>query len=129
MIAELLSNPDFDIPNVSDKVACVLDCCENGIVQAERAKGYSGIVLFGITSAGKSTLANYIHGCEMESPEFDRIQVKSSSKIREIMKVTNQLMYIAFSNSKHLIHALYRLVMAIKVRLSPLMWSRLRQLF
>ena len=89
MIAELLINPDFDIPNVSDKVACVLGCCENGIAQAERAKSNSGIVLFGITSAGKSTLASYIHGCEMESPEFDRIQVKSSSKIQEIMKVTN----------------------------------------
>lgn len=67
------------------------DYIELGKKQIEKVKNKNIIIFMGNTGSGKSTLVNYIHGCEMEEISLDSeeivIQVKKNSVIPELMKI------------------------------------------
>ena len=83
-----------------ESIECLAACVEFGMAQAEQACNLDCIVLLGNTGAGKSTFANYIHGCQMERVKKlnlpglkgkDKvIRVKSDSQPSEIMKIGHQ---------------------------------------
>jgi len=59
------------------------DYIELGKKQIEKVKNKNIIIFMGNTGSGKSTLVNYIHGCEMEEISLDSEEIVSYSRINE----------------------------------------------
>lgn len=80
----------------SGSIECLTACIAYGKEHAERALGLECMILLGNTGAGKSTFANYLHGCTMESVrksvvginEFGNIiRIHPNSSKDELMKI------------------------------------------
>lgn len=63
---------------------------EMGKEEAEKAKEKDVIVFFGNTDAGKSTLINFLYGCQMKQ-ENRRIVVDPNSTIKEVTPIGDKL--------------------------------------
>ena len=59
LVLQKIDNPllDFD---TEEKINCLMDIMDMGVEQASCAAGLNGVLLLGMTGAGKSTTGNYV---------------------------------------------------------------------
>ena len=90
-----------------ESIECLTSCVEFGMAQAKEACNLDCTILIGNTGAGKSTFANYIHGCQMQEVKKEDIddrhrgrewviRVKPDSLPSEIMAIGHQKMSMTF---------------------------------
>lgn len=97
VVAKKLANPNLKL-SASEQLECLTSCIESGSYQMNKAKDKDIHIFIGNTGAGKSTLVNYLHGCELERFKLESskkaIRVKPSSKVPELMRIghSNQSM-------------------------------------
>eukprot|EP00961_Rhodomonas_salina_P229109 3096626-Rhodomonas_salina.1 len=73
---------------MDESIECMMGCIEAGSRNALNAQGKDLLVLIGNTGAGKSTFANYLHGCTMQWVESGVIEVdESGNKTKSIMEI------------------------------------------
>jgi ABC-type transport system involved in cytochrome bd biosynthesis fused ATPase/permease subunit len=72
---------DNDNLTEEEQVDLMSYCIEFGNIQAEINAGKDYIVLIGNTGAGKSTMANYLSGLELE-PENNEITASKKIKVK-----------------------------------------------
>jgi tRNA U34 5-carboxymethylaminomethyl modifying GTPase MnmE/TrmE len=84
-----LQNPHLAL-SVDEQIECLTGCIAVGATRAKQAKGKDLLMFIGNTGAGKSTMVNFLHGCDMESftpnPDVPQraIRVKEGSRMPEL---------------------------------------------
>ena len=68
IVKQKLDNPTMSL-KIEQKIECLSSCVRVGMAQAEMAKDRNLLMVIGNTGAGKSTLVNYLAGCQMEMIE------------------------------------------------------------
>lgn len=91
-----LDDPSFKL-SADESIALLSQCMNLGEREAQNAVGKELVVFIGNTQAGKSTLVNYLYGCEMEGKTPKElgitgfhgklIVVKPTSPLKEIMPI------------------------------------------
>merc|ERR1711988_1337009 len=64
-----------------ESIECLLSAIDHGRQAVEPAKNANLLCPFGNTGAGKSTLANVLHGCDMEAIPRSVLGFKGAGKI------------------------------------------------
>ena len=71
VVQKMLNNPNTKL-RVDESLEVIQCCVELGKEAATRAEDWHAVVVIGNTGAGKSTLVNFLHGCDLESiPKSD----------------------------------------------------------
>ena len=73
-----------------ESLEVLLSCIQYGQAKARRGEGKDLLMVIGNTGAGKSTLINFIHGCDMERVKVDHkkvVRVRHDSAVEEMMKI------------------------------------------
>lgn len=60
---------------------------DRGDKEIQKAKGKDIVIFIGNTSAGKSTLINYLYGCQMRKDGNDNIEIDPNSKIKAVVAI------------------------------------------
>jgi GTPase SAR1 family protein len=104
LIARRLEDGFFE-PTIDESINILTTCITYGQFRAQKLAGKEGIIIIGNTGAGKSTLVNYLYGCQMqnakvqdllqEDPTLKRgdflkkkvIRVHPDSPVEEVMRI------------------------------------------
>ena len=65
IVKQKLDDPSLSL-DIEEKIECLSSCVRVGREQAQKAKDRNLLMVIGNTGAGKSTLVNYLAGCQME---------------------------------------------------------------
>lgn len=85
LLNEKLENSGKSLSS-EESIALLMECMNRGEVAAQKGQGQELVVFIGNTGAGKSTLVNYLYGCDMEVIDCEQtlegraIAVKPRSK-------------------------------------------------
>jgi energy-coupling factor transporter ATP-binding protein EcfA2 len=85
----LLANPKAEL-TADQRLACLSYCMALGQQEAKKVAGQSLVLLIGNTGCGKSTLVNYLAGCDMAikySGLKEQIVVKADSQQPEVTEI------------------------------------------
>lgn len=96
LLERKLNDPSVKL-KPDESIAVLSECIRQGEKETQKAVGKDLIIFIGNTQSGKSTLVNYLYGCEMEgktpkelgitSLAGKLIVVKSTSRLKEIMPI------------------------------------------
>jgi len=75
LLKQKMENPDKEL-SIGESIELLTSCIKHGNKRAKKLKGKEGIIIIGNTGAGKSTLVNYLAGCEMESKSPKELGMK-----------------------------------------------------
>ena len=98
LVEQKLTDPDMSL-TIQESLQCLDHCIRLGKRGAQKAQGADVLVVLGHTGAGKSTFANYVHGCTLVRAD-KAIVVSPSSPVPELKKTDWQIPNLANLHSR-----------------------------
>ena len=93
LVRQKLEDPNLDL-TMDQSLECLDSCIKMGEAAVHKTKGKQVLAVIGNTGSGKSTLINFLHGCDMETTKVEIsgqtktvVGVKPDSDIPTLMEI------------------------------------------